>query len=273
MASVAQNTKTVNATYTYYASESVSVEAAKRTALTRAQLQAISDAFGTIVTQTNSTIVSNTNGNSDSRFFSTGMSNVKGEWIKTLSDPKYTIEHKNNQLVVTCSVKGVIREIANPEIELDIKLLRNGTELKYEAYDYCDGDNIYVRFMSSVDGHVALFLRQNREVYRLLPYKNSKDLGYATRKGEPYIFFSEADDDKVKADEYELYADNDIDLADLIVYFSPYSPGNMPVGKGEYGDALSTDIDSFIQWLVDRHTKDPHSRVITIPLTIAKNNN
>ena len=58
LVAVAQKTERVTATYTYYAPEHVSIEEARRVALQRAQLQAIADAFGTIVTQTNATTLS-----------------------------------------------------------------------------------------------------------------------------------------------------------------------------------------------------------------------
>ena len=89
----AQKTEKVTATYTYHAPENVSLEEAKRTALDRAKLSAIADEFGTMVTQTNSTIISNQGDQSDSRFLSLGGSEVKGEWIETTSDPEYDIRY------------------------------------------------------------------------------------------------------------------------------------------------------------------------------------
>ena len=87
----AQKVQKVTATYTYYAPENVTLEEAKRTALDRAKIEAIAEAFGTLVTQSNSTVVSNQNGKSDSQFFSLGGSEVKGEWIETTKEPIYNI--------------------------------------------------------------------------------------------------------------------------------------------------------------------------------------
>ena len=93
----AQKTEKVTATYTYYAPENVSLEEAKRTALDRAKLSAIADAFGTMVTQSNSTIISNQGDQSDSRFLSLGGSEVKGEWIETTKEPEYSISYCKRQ--------------------------------------------------------------------------------------------------------------------------------------------------------------------------------
>ena len=67
---LAQKVQKVTGNYTYYAPENVTMEEAKRTALERAKLAAIADAFGTVVSQSNSTVLTNENGRSDSRFLS-----------------------------------------------------------------------------------------------------------------------------------------------------------------------------------------------------------
>ena len=79
-----QRTSKVSATYTYYAPETMSVEEAKRVALDRAKIQAIADEFGTVVSQSTTTVISNKNGESDTQVFSLGGSDVKGEWIETI---------------------------------------------------------------------------------------------------------------------------------------------------------------------------------------------
>ncbi len=101
LVAVAQKTERVTATYTYYAPEHVSIEEARRVALQRAQLQAIADAFGTIVTQTNATTVKNENGKSDVSLLSLGASEVKGEWLRTDGEPEYEIAYEDGMLAVT----------------------------------------------------------------------------------------------------------------------------------------------------------------------------
>ena len=76
----AQKVKTVEAEYTYYAPENVSLSEARRFALNQARLKAIGEEFGTIVAQTNLTHIE-TGDKSSSRFSSYGSSDVKGEWI------------------------------------------------------------------------------------------------------------------------------------------------------------------------------------------------
>ena len=77
--SFAQKTKAVTGTYMYYAPENISLEEAKHIAVNRAKIEAVSEAFGTLVTQNNATVISNSDGKSENRFLSIGGSEVKGE--------------------------------------------------------------------------------------------------------------------------------------------------------------------------------------------------
>ena len=87
----ALKTKRITSTYIFNAPENMSIDEAKKIALERAKIQAIADEFGTFVLQTNSTLVTNDNGNSDTRFLSLGGSEVKGEWLEDKEAPKYEL--------------------------------------------------------------------------------------------------------------------------------------------------------------------------------------
>ena len=94
----AQATKKVTGAYTYHAPENISLEEAKHIAVNRAKIAAISDTFGTLVTQNNSTMISNKNGQSDNWFFSIGSSEIKGEWIETTKEPTFDISYQQGNL-------------------------------------------------------------------------------------------------------------------------------------------------------------------------------
>lgn len=265
-----QRVKTVEAEYVYYAPENVTVEEAKRTALERARIQAIADAFGTVVTQNSSTIISNHNENSDSRFFSSGNTSVKGEWIETIGKPEYKINHNDNLLVVECRVKGKIREIVAPSLDITAKVLKNGTSLKYESTDFRNGDSLYLFFQSSRDGHISVYLRENEEVYQLLPYRAMEKGGYPVVKDKSYVFFSQQDSSAEEVDEYLLYADNEFDIADIIIFYTPELSGNPRAKNRHHDEPLKLDSDSFNKWLVDKRNKEIYSKLIEIPITIKK---
>lgn len=98
--SYAQRTRKVHGEYIYHAPENVSLEQAKKTALSRAQIQALGDEFGTVVAQHNATLMNNTNGSTQTDFTSLSSSDVKGEWLETIGEPKYEISYEQGMLVV-----------------------------------------------------------------------------------------------------------------------------------------------------------------------------
>ena len=121
-----QEMKEVYGEYTYYATESTSIEEAKRIALERAKIQAIADAFGTQISQNSSTTVSVLNNKSDSRFFMMGTSEIKGEWIETIGQPTFSIVLESQFFIVNCKVNGKVREILQPDIDIEVATERNG---------------------------------------------------------------------------------------------------------------------------------------------------
>ena len=118
----AQKMQKVEAEYVYYAPENVSLEEAKRTALERAKIQAIADAYGTIVSQSNTTRITNKNGKTDTDFLSLGGSEVKGEWIETIGEPEYNITYQQETLVVKVYIAGKIREIVSAPVDFDARV-------------------------------------------------------------------------------------------------------------------------------------------------------
>lgn len=221
--SFAQKVQKVTATYTYYAPENVTLEEAKHTALDRAKISAIADAFGTLVTQNNSTVITNHNGESDSRFLSLGGSEVKGEWVETIKEPVYDVRYDGSVLIVSVEVVGRIRELVNAGLDLTVKILRNGVEPKYESTDFCNGDDMYLMFKSPIDGYLLAYMydETSNQVVRILPYIRSTQGNVSVRADKEYIFFKKHRNDKHKVDEYTMTASEPVEFNTLYVIFSP----------------------------------------------------
>ena len=186
----AQKLKTVEGEYTYHAPENVTLEQAKLTALDRAKIQALADAFGTIVSQYNATQVENRNGQSNIDFTSIGGSEVKGEWIETEGEPVYKIMYEGGMLVVSVKVKGKAREIVTASIDFKAKILRNGIEDKFESDTFKSGDDLYLSFTSPVSGYLAVYLIDaDNQAFCLLPYRNQTTGIYPIEANHRYLFF------------------------------------------------------------------------------------
>lgn len=271
-----QKTAKVSATYTYYAPETMSVEEAKRVALDRAKIQAIADEFGTIVSQSTSTVITNKNGESDTQFFAIGGSDIKGEWIETIGNPEYQLKFENHFLIVICSVKGKAREIIQNQIDFIAKPLRNGTTLKYESTDFRNGDDMYLYFESPVDGYLSVYLldEATQTVYSILPYKAEQMAVTPIVGNKEYVFFSirEADkNDRNKIDEYNLSCNSDKEFNTLYVLFSPFQFGKKIGFESKFEDTPDCiTYNEFKQWLSKTITKDNNIQTSQISITISK---
>jgi len=252
----------------------MSVEEAKHTALERAKIQAIADEFGTIVSQSTSTIVSNKNGESDTQFFSTGGSDVKGEWIETIGEPKYEISYDGGMLQVSVKVSGKIRDIRKPKNEISAKILRNGVEEQYESSEFYEGDQMYLSFASATNGNLLVYLLDNKNnAYRLLPYRRQTEPSIKIEDAERQIFFCKKSVELALrriVDEYVLTASQPYEINTIYVIFTP----------NELFKALDYQIDKelprelscadFHKWLAMARKQDENIIVKEIPLTIYK---
>ena len=221
----AQKIEKVHGEYTYHIPDNVSLEEGKRTALERAKIQAIADAFGTLVSQNNSTIVKNENGKSSVDFLSIGGSDVKGEWIETIGEPKLDIFYESNMLTIKVCIDGKAREIKNANINFEAKLLRNGTEKKYESDEFRNGDDLYLYFKSPINGYLAVYLldENTQQVFCLLPYKSSGEPAYKIVHDKPYVFFScqKAEENSSEVDEYTMTCEHSMEQNTIYIVFSP----------------------------------------------------
>lgn len=271
-----QRTSKVSATYTYYAPETMSVEEAKRVALDRAKTQAIADEFGTIVSQSTSTVITNNNGESNTQFFALGGSDIKGEWIETIDNPEYQLQFENHFLVVTCSVKGKARETSSAKIEYTAKTLRNGTELRFEEVNFRDGDDLYLYFQTPTDGYLSVYLLDERAqtVYCILPYKAQTFSAYPAVANKEYVMFSRKDADKSErpmVDEYTLSCENDKEFNTLFILFSPSNIGK----RNGFDDSIedkpnNISFKDFKSWLSKILSKDSNIQFQEINISISK---
>ena len=272
-----QREMTVKEEYIYYAPRNISPEEAERIAIERAKINAIANAFGTIVSQNNSTFIASGNGKSQVEFFSLGGSEVKGEWIETIGIPRCIPSFEKGMLVVKAIVEGRIREIISAPLDFKAKVLCNGTEDKFERDEFKDGDDLYLSFQSPVDGYLAVYLLDNnRRAYCLLPYRNNTEGRVCVKCNIAYVFFSSKHVPAVEAslvDEYTLTCDRS--NGELNQIFIIFSPNLFTKALDNDTDSLlprELDYEDFQKWLVNCRKRDKEMRVETKYITIKNNN-
>ena len=249
----AQKIEKVHGECTYHVPDNISLEEGKRTALERAKIQAIADAFGTLVSQNNSSIVKNENGKSSVDFLSIGGSDVKGEWIETIGQPMFDIFYESNMLTIKVSIDGKAREIKNAAIDFEAKLLRNGTEEKYESNEFRNGDDLYLYFKSPINGYLAVYLLDEnmQQVFCLLPYKSSGEPAYKIIHDKPYVFFScqKAEDNPSEVDEYTMTCEHSMEQNTICIVFSPNMFAKAFAEDGNAGLPRQLSLKEFQKWL------------------------
>ena len=274
--SSAQKMLTASGTYSYHLPKSVTVEQGENIAFERLQVQMIAENFGTIVGMSNFTRVENTDGKSRVEMLSLGKSEVRGEWIETVSGPEYSYEMgRDGSMVITVSATGRIREIRTAPLEFKAKVLRNGLTERHEDYEFIERDRMFLSFQSPQNGFLAVYLYDGDEtVYRLLPYKYQADV-MKVEADRPYVLFSmdKADYgvDSYLVDEYELTAAGSMEQNVMYVIYSPnefYNAGN--VSRGEDLVPPTMDYASFYKWLVRCRKHDPEMRVEEKTIIIKK---
>lgn len=260
----AQRTDKVSATYTYTATKTMPVSQAEQIALERAKIQAIAEKYGTLVSQSNTTYVRNNDGKSTIDFNSVSSSDVKGEWIETIGEPEFSNPIFEKDIYsVTVTVKGTIREIVSSQVDLDYAVLCNGFESRNERTQFKNGDDMYLRFQSPVDGFLAVYLVDHNagSVYCLLPYARSGMASQTIEHDKKYIFFSSQyaeDEVKNKVDEYNLTTSVEQERDDIVVLFSP---NKFTKANSEQTDEMlprELSLKAFDTWLgsVKRKDKD-----------------
>ena len=271
---LAQKTKTVEGEYTYYAPENISLEDALRIALERAQIQALADEFGTIVSQTDISRIENNNGKTDVNFLSLGGTEVKGEWIETIGEPIYNRRFEDNMLVVTCRVKGKAREIVSAQIDFTAKVLRNGTEDKFESDRFRSGDELYLLFQSPVKGcHAVYLVDADGQAFCLLPYRNQTEGIYPILANQRYLFFNERSaprEERPMVDEYVMTTERSSEHNQIYIIFSPNQFVKATDGSITDGLPRQLSSDDFNKWLAKCRKYDKDMNLKMIPITINK---
>ncbi|MCD8386832.1 MAG: DUF4384 domain-containing protein [Bacteroidales bacterium] len=272
----AQQTRTVDAAYTYHAAPSQSVDEAKMIALERAQIQAIANEFGTYVDQTESITYSADKLN----FLSIGGSEVRGEWIETTKEPKYEITYDQGLLVVSVTTRGVIRESAYTPIDLQVNVLRNLPDKKMVSDQFRNLDYMYMHFSSPVDGWLTVYMLDvgSQNVYRLLPYRRQKDEAFSVGADTDYYLFApEKVPQEVSSivDAYRLTASGDqTEMGQLYVIFSPNHFSRASDAQSDEKDVTELDFPrqltyrDFQKWLSRNRKRDPQMQLRVHPIFV-----
>ena len=123
-------------------------------------------------------------------------------------------------------MKGRAREIQTARIQYEFLTLKNGADKRFASENFKDGDDLYLYFLSPVDGYLSVFLldEASQTVYSILPYRRSTESSFSIEKNKEYILFSIDNAEPSKrneVDEYQMSCEDEKEYNTIYVLFSP----------------------------------------------------
>ncbi|MCI4668871.1 MAG: DUF4384 domain-containing protein [Bacteroidia bacterium] len=246
-----------------------------------AMVKAIEKQFGIVVVQGNTTLIKNTTTGEETEttqiFNTIAETFVNGEWIETLDESCERFVYEE-EFWVKCSIKGKVRELTQPKIELKTATLKCLTTNCISS-DFEDGDSFYMYLKSPVDGYVTIFISDATTAQRLLPYAEMpKGMMNAVevKADEEYILFSSAKDKldlRGYVDEYELYAENDVDQNRIYVIYSEkplIKPMLSKSDETEFEMPMELKFEELQRWMAKQKRYNPEMVVFRADISIKK---
>ena len=218
--------------------------------------------------------MNNTNGSTQTDFTSLSSSDVKGEWLETIGEPKYEISYEQGMLVVKCAVSGKARELVATQNSFVAKILRNGTEDRFESDNFKSGDDLYLSYQSSTKGYVAVYLiDDSKNAYCLLPYQSSQDGKVRVDANTRYVFFNSKTAaplfQPADVDEYNMTCEKAAETNYIYVISSP-NPFIKAIDNAVAGLPRELKYEDFQKWLTKNRTADKDMQVEIKTISVKK---
>lgn len=261
--------KTVSGEATWYDDGTLSRVDCMARALEQAKINALSKEFGTIISQDIIQSDRIVNGREANDFLVLSATEVKGEWISEIGEPRYEFSRDANEnLIVTCHVRGTARAISNESVAFNALVLRNGEQERYADTRFYDGDEMKLLVNAAADGYLSVFLQDEKgRVYGLLPYTRDSKSEVKIKKDRNYVFFKENDKEFGPSDALIMTAPDNREYNRLFVLFSP-SPFSRPVMQTGPEGIPSIKSEEFSKWLVKVRRNDRQMGVKAINIEI-----
>lgn len=283
----AQKIKNLIGEYTYHQPGDEPQSIAKAKAVKYAQNEAIAKEFGTLIH--NKSIIRIQDQKVSHLMI--GENEVKAQWLKDNRPPKFTfsVDPETGATLIKVQVDFQAREIISKAIQVNAKLLRNGTDLNNEDNKFLSGDQMFLRFSSPISGFLLVYEQgEDAQVRRLLPYSRSQDNAFYVEANKDYVLFSPNHlyngQTKSDIDEICFSTTQKAEYGRICVIFSP-NPIEKPSDK-DGGKVFSEDVgisgnnslsvprqlsfDDFQEWLSTSRLNDIRMRYQPIDVEIKR---
>ncbi len=270
-----------------FATDNESVASSRQRAIEAAQLEGLRRAFGMSISHMYEIAERSEEG---TQAFAISTTDVNGEWIQDLAEPKITVKPAEGGSWYIATVKGRGRRIAREHVDLDIRYLYGLDADRQQCKgDYDEGDNFYLYFCSPIDGYLTVYLRdddENQTMQAILPYEGMGGEAYPVKADQKYIFFSKgtAEPEVAKyARALKLYSRKWIDINTVYVVFSPNPFSRSKTTENRSAEQTvnigtekinlmprETTAKNFRKWLSKRQCEDYRLQLKQKQITIKK---
>lgn len=262
-------TKTVEGSSIFYIPSTMTRAQAEEEAIRRAKIDALNKAFGNSIIASNTSIITE----NDERFYSNGFDLVKGEWIETIGKPEIKTGLDGDEVFLSVKIKGKAREKKTADIDINARILRNGTTVNCESSEFKSGDKMYVQFTSPVDGYVSIYQHDPTTdmVYCLLPYKKDGSGSVRVEHDKEYVFFSKSDSSNPKVvDEYRLGCSSNGEINTIYIVFSQNLFSKSNTDSSDRYTPRNLKCVDFESWKAKCQAQDAMMQVISKNIIINK---
>lgn len=266
----------------------MSKDMARDLAREKAKILAIESVLGSYLEQTSYMDLED----GQTSFTIIGETKVRGEWLKTdketFGEDIRKIRGPNgveNEVWITCDIKGKIREITSAPMDLQVSSL-NCADRSCETNEFNNGESLFIHFKAPENGFVSIYLTDENKAYRLLPYLEMPGYylnGVPVKADQPYVFFSTdfshdyfEDYPYYLNDELFLEAENKTTLFKLYVVFSPKEfrrpiVEDEEIAEAQYVIPKSLSRRNFEVWVQDNRLLDDDFHYRSLNLRVDPN--
>ncbi len=195
-------------------------------------INAIEREYGTYVTQ--ESFVDIDDGGTQFKIF--GKSVIQGEWLKTTNEDFKEEFRKNkdgrrnkNELWMSLKIQGMVRELTQPDIAFDFYTTNCRREVCKTAI-FESGEPMFVHFKTPVEGFLSIYVIENDNAFRLLPYQSMPATyinAVPVEADREYVFFSPygendyfPDFSNLLIDELVMLTEQEVEYLQLYFVFS-----------------------------------------------------
>lgn len=247
----AQHVVTASGSDIFVIPRDMTLSQAEHMAVEQVKLRIIADHFGTVVGSSTSMVMSDRDGISTVSSTMFSETEVRGEWVETIGEPRIERSVVNNEFVLNVSISGKIRELKTTPIDLEARILRNGHTDECESSTFYAGDYMTMSFRTPVDGYVAIYMTDGQSVQCLYPYRGQPAESMRVKQDLRHVFFSKevpGQTDPMAVRRCRLGCSQDNELNRIYLVFSPerFTKALENEGTGSVGEM---SFEEFHRWL------------------------